>query len=279
MKFRLVAAPLALLSLSTFAPAFASQASFDRTLSVSGRVDLSVQTGSGNIHITAGSGSQIVIHGTVHSNWMAGEGQVREIASHPPIEQTGNIVHIGRQNESFHNVSIDYEIQAPANAFLEAHSGSGDITDSGVGENAKLDTGSGNIHATGLRSGFSVGTGSGDIVAEQSGSGDVRAHSGSGSIELRDLRGGLDAHTGSGNIKAAGAPTGTWKLTTGSGNVELSTGSAGFHLNAETGSGTVHSDREMTVQGSMDHHHITGRIGGGGPDVEVHTGSGDIRIH
>ena len=260
-------------------PAFAAEARFDRTLSVSGRVDLNVQTGSGNIHLTPGSGSQIVIHGRVKSSWGGSDEQVREIADHPPIEQTGNIVRIGNQNENLHNISIDYEIQAPADAFLDAHSGSGDITDDGVGENAKIGTGSGNIHASALRGGFSVNTGSGDIVAEQTGSGDVRAHTGSGNIELRGLRGSLQAGTGSGDLKITGTPTGDWKLTTGSGNIDLWTGSTGFNLDAHTGSGSVHSDHEMTVQGSFDHHHIAGRVNGGGPDVRIQTGSGDVRIH
>ncbi len=74
-----------------------------------------------------------------------------------------------------HNISIDYEIQAPADAYLDAASGSGDINDDGIGENAKLSTGSGNIHATGLHGSFSVETGSGDIYAEQTGEGDVKA--------------------------------------------------------------------------------------------------------
>jgi hypothetical protein len=33
------------------------------------------------------------------------------------------------------------------------------------------------------------------------------------------------------------------------------------------------------VQGSVEKHHITGKINGGGPTVRVETGSGDIRIH
>jgi hypothetical protein len=277
MKFRFAAAALTLFAL----PAFASQATFDRTLSVSGRVDLNVATGSGNIHLTRGSGSQIVIHGKVECHWGGGcDDQVREIAEHPPIEQTGNIVRIGQDHhESWNHVSIDYEIQAPADTFLDAHSGSGDITDDGVGDNAKLGTGSGNIHASGLHGSFAVNTGSGDIVAEENGSGDVTARTGSGNIELKNLHGSLHAGTGSGDIKVTGSPTGEWRLTTGSGNIELWTGSAGFNLDAHTGSGSVHSEHEMTVQGDFDHHHVAGRVNGGGPQVYIQTGSGDVRIH
>ena len=275
IRFAAAAAVLALAAL----PALASEATFDRTLNVNGRVDLTVIAGAGNIHITAGSGNEIVIHGRVKSNWGGNDEQVQEIASHPPIEQTGNIVHIGEEHMMLHNISIDYEIEAPADAYLKANSGSGDIVDNGVGDGARLGSGSGNIHASGLRNGFNVNTGSGDIVAEGVGSGDVRAHTGSGSITLSGLNGGLVAGTGSGDIKATGSPAGDWKLTTGSGNIEIWPGSAGFNLDAHTGSGEVHSDLEMTMQGSFDHHHVQGRVNGGGPQVYAQTGSGDVRIH
>jgi len=220
------------------------------------------------------------VFGKVKSNWGGSEERVREIAANPPIEQTGNIIRIGARHENLHNISIDYEIEAPADAYLEAGSGSGNIIDDGIGENAKLSTGSGNIHATGLQGGFNVSTGSGDIYAEQAGGqGDVKAQTGSGNVELRNLRGGLHGGTGSGDIKVGGTPTSPWHLETGSGNIEFWSGNAAFTLDASTGSGSIHTDREMMTQGSSDHHHVTGKLNGGGPTVRVETGSGDIRIH
>jgi DUF4097 and DUF4098 domain-containing protein YvlB len=264
-------------------PALASEANFERNLNVNGRVELSISTGSGNIHLTKGSGNQVHIYGRVKSGWGGGGGneqRVREIAANPPIEQTGNIIRIGAHHENLRNISIDYEIQAPANAFLEANSGSGDVTDDGIGENAKLSTGSGNVHATGLHGGFSVNTGSGNIYAEQTdGQGDVKAQTGSGNLELKGVHGGLRGGTGSGDIKISGSPAADWHLGTGSGSIEFWPGNTGFVLNASTGSGTVHTDHEMQVQGSFDKHHITGKINGGGPTVRIETGSGDVRIH
>ena len=270
-----VAVTLALVAL----PALANEATFERNLPVNGRVDLTVSTGSGYVHLTRGSDSQVHIFGRVKSSWSGNDGQVQEIAAHPPIEQTGNIIRIGAHHQNLHNISIDYEIQAPANAFLEANSGSGDITDDGIGDGAKLSTGSGSIHATGLHNGFSLNTGSGDIYAEQTGQGDVKAQTGSGTIELRNLHGGLRAGTGSGDMKVSGAPTDYWHLQTGSGSVEFWPGDSGFTLDASTGSGTIHTDREMVSQGTSERHHVTGKIGGGGPTVRIETGSGDVRIH
>jgi DUF4097 and DUF4098 domain-containing protein YvlB len=275
---KILLAATALLALATV-PALASEQTFERTLTVSGHVELNVATGSGNIHITQGSGNQVHIYGKVKSSWGANDDKVREIAANPPIEQTGDIIRIGQHHENLHNISIDYEIQAPANAILDAGSGSGNVIDDGVGENAKLNTGSGNVHATGLKGNFTVGTGSGNVYAEQDGPGDVKAGTGSGNIELKNIKGTLKAETGSGGIKVGGAPTGPWKLETGSGSVEMWVGNSPMTLDAETGSGSVHSDQEMLTQGSTDRHHVTGKLNGGGPTVRIETGSGDIRIH
>ncbi|MGA2890826.1 MAG: DUF4097 family beta strand repeat-containing protein [Terracidiphilus sp.] len=277
MKHFLLAAA-ALAALATV-PALAAEATFERTLQVSGRVELSIMTGSGNIHLTKGADNMVHIYGKVKSGWGGSEERVREVAANPPIVQTGNIIRIDAHREILHNISIDYEIQAPEKTLLDAGSGSGDITVDGVGENAKLKTGSGNIHATGLYGGFSADTGSGDIYAEQTGEGDVKAQTGSGNVELRNLRGGLRGGTGSGDIKVGGSPTTDWKLRTGSGNVELWPGSAGLTLEASTGSGSIHSDKEMMTQGDFNHHHMSGKINGGGPTVRIETGSGDIRVH
>jgi hypothetical protein len=277
-KMKLVWIAAAALAVATV-PALASEATFERNMTVNGRVELSVSTGSGNIRLTHGAGNRVHVFGRVKSSWGGSEQRVKEIAANPPVEQTGNIIRIGARHENLHNISIEYEIEAPADAFLEANSGSGNINDDGIGENAKLSTGSGNIRATGLHGGFSVNTGSGDIYAEQTGQGDVKAQTGSGNVELKNLRGGLRAGTGSGDIKAGGTPTAPWHLGTGSGSVEFWAGNAGLTLDASTGSGSVHTDREMMTQGSSDRHHVVGKLNGGGPTVRIETGSGSIRVH
>jgi hypothetical protein len=261
------------------APARAEEATFTRDLTVTGRVDLTVATASGSIHLMRGSAGRVQIFGRVKSNWGGNDAKVHEIADNPPIQQTGNIVRIGTQHQNFSNISIDYEIQIPPDAFLNAVTGSGNVTDDDVGNNAKLNTGSGSIRATGLQGGFTVETGSGSIYAEQVGTGDVKAETGSGSIELRNLHGGLHAETGSGSIKASGTPSAQWRLQTGSGSVELWTGSAAFTLDAGTGGGSIHCDREITSHESTEHHHLEGKIAGGGPTVHIETGSGSIHVH
>jgi len=277
-----ISASVLLLALASL-PALAAEATFDKTVSVNGQATLHVSTGSGNIHLAPGSGNQIHIVGHVKSNGWSGGGnqeeRVRQIAANPPIEQTGGIVRVGGHLENLHNISIDYEIQAPANTRLEASSGSGNVTDDGVGVNARLNTGSGNISAKGLADGYSVETGSGNIFAEGTGSGDVRAETGSGNIELRNISGGLRAETGSGDIKLGGQPKAGWHVTTGSGSVEYWTNAAAMDLQASTGSGSVHAEGSGVELSHSDKHSLSAKLHGGGPTVHIETGSGDIRIH
>src|SRR5882757_5409605 len=92
---------------------------FDRTLTVSGQPDLYVSTGSGRIKISAGSDTQIHVHAHLHAGWSGGrdlDERIRQIIANPPIKQEGNTIRIGESNdrELFNNISIDYEITAPA---------------------------------------------------------------------------------------------------------------------------------------------------------------------
>jgi len=252
---------------------------FERTLSFSGQLQLSVATGSGNIHLTRGAANRLHIVGQIRVSDDGSPEQAADIAANPPIEQTGNVIRIGAQHEHWRGISISYEIEAPADTILSAASGSGNITDQSVGQNAKLQTGSGNVQALGLQDGFIVQTGSGNIDAEQTGQGDVKAQTGSGDLVLKGIHGALIAQTGSGNIKISGTPSGAWKLGAGSGDIDLWPGNTGLTLDATVGSGEVKSDPQMMVQGALDRHHIVGTINGGGQTVRIETGSGNIHVY
>ena len=255
-----------------------TEATFDRNLTFNGKLELSVSTGSGNITLKRGAANQIHIHGIVKASEGADPAQVQQIVSNPPIAQEGNSIRIGERKENLHNISISYEIEAPADTELNAATGSGNIADTGVGHDANLTTGSGNIMATGLEGDFKTQTGSGNIAIEGSGHGDGKAQTGSGNIDLKGLNGALFAQTGSGKIKAAGAPNSPWKLQTGSGSIELTTGNAAMNLDASTGSGHIASNQSSAMETSADHHHVQVQLNGGGPEVKVETGSGDIHV-
>ena len=275
---------------------------FDRTLTVSGAVNLDLTTGSGEVMIKTGSGNQVVIHGRIHSNdWWGGspESAVRSVESNPPIVQNGNSIRIGYNlpEDIKRHVAIAYEITLPPDTVLAVNTGSGEISVEGVRASAKLhtgsgsiraqdlgpqsslETGSGSIHAESVAAPAMASTGSGSIQADFTGSGDIDVHTGSGGIDVRGVNGGLRAphrqrtHSVDGNVK------GPWQLHTGSGGVRMVLGpSGGFELDVHTGSGGIHSELPITVQGSFGRRELKGTVRGGGPQVEVSTGSGDVEI-
>jgi DUF4097 and DUF4098 domain-containing protein YvlB len=296
---------IALVVLFSTTVVFASnpQGTFERTLQVSGPVDLEVLTHSGDVTVRAGSSGSIFIRGKIYvgDHWLMGnrEADVHEIEQHPPIRQEGNRIHIDYVN--MRNISVDYEITVPADTAVRTHSGSGDQiiegthgnvdTQTGSGDvklanltgEIHLQTGSGNVRARQISGPVRGGTGSGDVEIDEAASGDIDLHTGSGNITARGVQGGFHGETGSGDVTAEGTQSGSWEIHTGSGNVRVRLpANAAFDADISTSSGTVDVDSpiEMTVQGRAGdtHKQIRGKVRGGGPLLRVHTGSGDIHI-
>jgi putative adhesin len=278
--------------------------SFERTFTVTGAAELEVLTRSGDITVRSGPAGTVTIRGKIQvgHDWLRGDRQaaVSEIEKNPPLRQSGNGIHIDYVNA--HDISVDYEITAPANTRVRTQSGSGDQTmdglqagldlESGSGDmrlhdlagTVHLRTGSGDVDARNVSGVFSGETGSGDIRLDAKSGGDVRAHTGSGTVELRGINGTLQAESGSGDISVDGIQTGTWEIRASSGNVDVQLPrDAAFDLEASTGSGEVMTDRSVTmvVQGTLreTRHSINGKVGIGGPRLSIHTGSGDVHIN
>jgi len=296
---------IALIIILACSMAFASspQGTFERTFSVSGPVDLEVQTRSGDIIVRSGAAGSVSIRAKIYvgDHWLFGNRHtdVSDIEQHPPLRQEGNSIRIDYVNAR--DISINYEITVPAETTIRAHSGSGDQIIEGTHGNVdlqsgsgdiklsqltgeiRLQTGSGDVRALGISGPVRGGTGSGNFEVEETGSGDVDVHTGSGNLSIRGMQGALHGETGSGDITAEGTQTGTWEMHTGSGNVHVRLpANAAFDANISTSSGTldVGSPITMTVQGRVQETRksITGKVRGGGPLLTIRTGSGDIHI-
>ena len=254
----------------TVRASYAAEGSFTRKLNVSGTVDLDVSTGSGSIDVREGPVNEVEVRGTIRASNNGfrsdkdSESAIRQIESNPPIEQSGQSIRIGRilDRELEQHVSISYEIIAPAQTNIRAHSGSG------------------RVQVDGMSGWVDAGTGSGGVTLRNI-KGDVQATTGSGSIRATGLRGGLRMQTGSGPIDVEGEQTARWELQTGSGGIDVRLPkNASFDLSAHTGSGGVTVDFPMTVSGRIDanRHSVEGKVGGGTYPLSARTGSGHIRI-
>lgn len=296
-----------------------STGTFERTLTVTGPVRLELLNGSGKVEISAGEPGQVRIQGEVRARgWLLGDARarVKEITHNPPIEQQGNLIHIGYDKERLRWASINYTVVVPAETELQAAVGSGRLEVRKINGPAKLTTGSGGITAENIREDVQATAGSGGISLTDV-EGEVRATAGSGGIALTEVRGQIRAMTGSGGITIAEpggritaktgsggvtvsgaaadlrastgsgrltiegnpAPNSYWELRTGSGGVELRVPpSASFRLYARSGSGRLVDTNIPLVIEEHTRRELRARVGGGAARVEVHTGSGGITI-
>ncbi len=291
---------------------------FDQTLTVSGPIVLELKNGSGDAKITPGTAGQVRIHGdfTVRSwPWESSERRAKEIAEHPPIEQTGSLVRVGQSQFRMEDFTVNYTIEVPVETELRGTVGSGEIHVNGIHGPARLKAGSGTIEArqieqdttamagsgtvdltdiggqvqatvgsgdvnlTGIQGEVRVRAGSGDIVIERA-SGAIDSTTGSGDLKIRDAKADVRAKSGSGDVSIEGnpAPSSSWEFHTGSGDVTLRVpSSASFRFYAHSMSGKIETNLPMVVE-ERPRHELRARVGDGQARVQVMTASGDISL-
>ncbi len=135
MKLQIIALTAAFgLVLSSSPAIMMANSTFDRTLSTGSSPNVTVNSGSGYIHIHAGSDSQVHIVGHVRANsgWFSADAdsRVQQIIANPPIEQNGNDIIVGQPHnpELYRNINIDYDVTVPRASALSSSTGSGSIT-------------------------------------------------------------------------------------------------------------------------------------------------------
>lgn len=309
------------LGLVAASPALAqTEGSFERTLQVTGPVDLEIRSGSGSIRVEPGPGNTVRISARIRSGrfWFSGNAaeRIREIERNPPIEQSGNLIRIGRQTDDrlFRNISISYDVTVPPRTSVnartgsgavnvgdlegsvEAHSGSGSIdvgrvagpvvarTGSGGidvrgGHSLDAHAGSGSITATGIGGAVNAHSGSGGVRVEHVGRGDLDVSSSSGHVTVTGIDGAARVSSSSGGVDVEGRPAGPWNIHSSSGSIVLRVPQdAAFDLDAHVSSGGIDVSHPVTLAGRIDRRHVQGKVRGGGVLVDVRSSSGGIRI-
>ena len=284
---------LAVAALAMLAPlaAHAQSDAFDWSGAVAQGATVRVFTFAGTVTVRAATGSEARIRGTGRNARADDDirfvqsqtgGDVLVCAMRDDAECTeSGIRREGRRSDRNGRAAADFVIEVPRGVSVRIASGSGEVTVEGV---------SGNVHAASGSGSVRVGAGAGEVrAASGSGTvtvdgalGPVQASTGSGPVRITTGRGPVTASTGSGSVDVSmAALTGSedMSFSSGSGRITLrlpSDFAASIH--ATTGSGDFESDFPMTFQGRMNRHSVRATIGGGGRNVRLSTGSGDIRI-
>lgn len=234
---------------------------FDRTLSISGAVDLDVRSDAGGIIITAGSSASIRVHGVLKPRYgrfdlQMAQANIRALEQNPPIEQVGNRIRIGYVNDPqlLRGVTVRLEIETPRTAQVHAHAISGGIRINGIDGPIETETSSGQTEIADVAEAVKASGRSGGIFIRNSGPVSVRTKS--GGIQLFSIHGSVEA-------------------VTTSGRTEISDVSDGVHSTTRSGSISIDNATGSVVanntSGSIDAFQLTG-------SVHAQTKSGAIRI-
>jgi len=236
---------LAALSLFAVAP-LASADQWSKTWTVSPGVELRLVTDRGNVHVAQIAGDSI--HANITTEyWHISESEVEITATH-----NGNAVeiHVRVPEERFHffhhSARVDIQLEVPA------------------GSKLALRTGFGKVRVSQFDGRVDAETGFGDMDAD-------------GHFESLSLR------TGFGSIRAEASPgsriTSSWRLSSGFGHVTLRLPQDfNADVDARSGFGHVTTDFPITISETNSHSSLRGRIGSGGPLLDIDTGFGSVHI-
>jgi DUF4097 and DUF4098 domain-containing protein YvlB len=283
---------------------------FSRRIKIGRDGRVSVQNIAGDITVTGGSGDEVSIEAVKRAR---GDQSQLESVHIDVDERSGRVdirtAHTGRNDR----VSVDYTITVPSSAGVEAKSISGTIKVANVQGAVRADTVSGNVTMSDTPRLESAKSVSGNIwLTGAASDGDLSAASVSGNVTAKGVKSrGLDVgsvsgdvivtdvtcdrvgmKSVSGNVEYSGAITrgGRYDITSHSGNVRLTLANpSGFELNANSFSGSIHSELPLTIGGDSDrrdrdrgrqrdNHTVHATYGDGSATLSVRSFSGNIVI-
>ena len=270
---------------------------------------------AGDIIVTAASGDEVSVDAVKRTRGderelagvtievEGGDGRVDVRTTYPTGRNRGRFSFSGnatfRRNEW---VRVDYTIAVPASIEVDAKSVSGNVRVTGVQGAVRAETVGGNVTTSGtprLEVARSI-SGTVDIsdiasdrtVAASTVSGSLRGRSVKArSLELRTVSGDValtdaacdrvEARSTSGSIDYAGAllKGGSYDFNVHSGTIRLALpDSPGFHLEADTFSGSIRSDLPLTIGGDADRGRGRGWRGVNGRSIQATFGDGSATV-
>ncbi|MDD8025807.1 MAG: DUF4097 family beta strand repeat-containing protein [Acidobacteriota bacterium] len=226
------------------------------------------------------------------------------------VQKTGEILRIETKypehaERGSSSVSVSYRIWIPAEASLSIKNVSGSVLVEGIGGAFEGRTVSGGATLTKLGGGADCSVVSGTVKASDI-VGNCNLRSVSGNITVERVKGSIEAETTSGAVRMSGIEgaksvrakvlsgnvvfdgklekDGKYSLEAMSGRLEMTIpAGSGFELDAESFSGGIDTDFEITMSGRISSgrgpsREIHGVIGGGGASVRLKTFSGSISL-
>jgi hypothetical protein len=277
---------LVLLLTGTYIALASETGTFDRTLAVSGLVDLDIKSDPGGILVKTGSASSVRVHAIIKPVWGVldlgvSEANIRGIEQNPPIEQNGNRIRIGyvKDPSSLARITIRFEIETPRTTRIHAYTTSGGIRIEGIEGAVTAETSSGRTEIRGVSGDVRTTAHSGSILIDGA-NGTVVARNSSGSIDALQIAGPVHAETWSGAIRISQSAPAPIRAVAHSGAIQVELAHpAGYQIDAQSHSGKISAPAGSGSDSIAETHLLREQIGGGGPLVDVDTHSSKIEIN
>ena len=291
---------------------------YTKTIRLGANGQLDVSNIAGDITVARGSGSDAAIEVVKTARGRSADDarSLLQLVQVEIVERGGRVEvrtqyptgdQMQRNNRRNVNVSVAYNITAPAGTRLivksisgsvkvtdikgevSADSVSGDVRISGSGRvaTAKSVSGTVDVSDTQIDGTLVAGSISGDVILRRLTARRIDTSSISGGVRLEDVQcEQIDAQSISGTINFVGPLTrsGRYSLKSHSGEVRVAIpGGSGFEVEASSFSGDVRSDLPITTRGMLPNDRsrrrlLTGTYGDGGAILELTTFSGSIVI-
>ncbi len=252
---------------------------------------LHIELDYGNIEVVTSSGDRVVVE-LERTVRVRDEVEARSILDRYheyAIEQDGDDVSVesryqaggsrwGGNNRN--HLKIRVKVEVPFDYNVEFESGAGNVDVGRLEGDVSGKTGAGNITQERVMGTIDITTGAGNIAIE-GGSNHVDVNTGAGNVDLRDVEGSVRANTGAGNITAyiVRQPEEDSRLETGAGNVTVFLdNAAGVYVDAVASMGSASCDFELEVKGKWMTKSFEGEINGGGPDLFMRAGVGNVSL-
>jgi len=289
-----------------------------RTLKIGANGELQLANISGDINVSRGGGNEVSVEivKTARGRTDDDARELLKLVQVDVVERSGRAEvrarypegeEMRRNNRRNINVSVAYNVTAPAGIRLRAHSISGSITTRDIKGEVSAESVSGNVHVFNGGRIASAKSISGNVeVNDTDIDGSFNASSASGSVVLRRVKARMldlgsisgdvllddvdspqvEAQTISGNVRFGGplGKSARYELSSHSGNVSVTlAGSSGFEVEATSFSGSIRSDFTFSSDTgdagrTRFRRTIRGVYGDGSAVLDLTTFSGNIVI-
>jgi hypothetical protein len=300
-----LAGPLAILTASLVtAPAFATQSLYHTRLNAPAGGTLTLSTDVGSVSVVGGATSHVTFQ-------LKAEGPRSNTTSFHIVARTtpeGVRISVQRHSRFFHgwfnwlhwfgrsHDHVQLSAAVPSAYRLDLRAAGGSIrvrnlnasvqaSSSGGGANLQNITGAVDVHTAGgdikarnIQGATRLSSSGGDVIISDS-SGSLTLHAAGGDISIHNANGRVRASSSGGDIRAEMTAAHRISLHTAGGDITLllpqNTHAA---VKAEAVGGSVDCDFPLSTTQMSGNGALDGTIGGGGPQISLHSAGGDIHI-